>query len=131
MHRRSKVLAFSGCLILALTLILGFLNITDWSGVSVPAFVFLLWSELALFGGLLLVEVLAKQTFQVFFRAGCTVTLVFYAAAAFAAALVFLFFFPLALVPLFTIELILLGLAAILCAVFAAVGKGLQEKSQK
>lgn len=129
MNRRAKVFLIIGAVSILVTLLVALINITVWDGVALPAVLFLLLAELVLFGGFALIERLAEKTAQVFFRAGCGVTLVFYFVLSCTSSLVFLFWFAQALAPFYTIQLILAALAAILCIVFFSTGKSIGEKA--
>lgn len=131
MNRRGKVLIIIGALFMLVTLLVALLNIRLWEGIALPALLFLLWTELVLFGGFALVERLAEQTQQVIFRAGCGVTLVLYFILSFASSLVFLLWFTQATALFYSIQLILTALAAVLCLVFFYTGKSIKEKAGK
>ena len=123
MTLRVKVLHLSGMVILIATLLIVLINTRDWSGITAAAFLFMLWSEIVLFGGLIMIERLAARTSQILLRAGGGITVAAYSVITFVVSLVYMLSFKEAARSFFTLQFILLALAAILCMAFFAIGK--------
>lgn len=130
MDRRIKRLALCGVIVFLLTLLLGMTNIRDWSGVTITAMLFALWSPIALVGGLIFVETQAEKTAQLFFRVGCSITIMAYGSITYVTSFLFIAFFKERVSLFFTIQLILLAATAILCIAFHIIAKGSKERTQ-
>lgn len=130
MNRRINMFALCGVIVFLLTVILGIINIRDWSGVTIPALLFALWSVIALFGGLIFVETQAEKTAQLFFRVGCSITLLAYACGNYATSFLFIGFFKERSSLFFTIQFILLAAAAVLCLAFHTIAVGNKQKNR-
>lgn len=129
MNRRSKALALSGILVLALSIALALLTIRRWDGLMITAFLFILWAELVFFGGLIAVEAMAGSTAEALFRAGDGAVIAVYSGLSLIVSFLFLFSGSRSVVPLISIQLILLVGRIILFFVVRSVGKGVKDKN--
>ena len=112
MSRKGKMLLLLGSVLLLATLAVLLLAVKLWVGIMPLAAIGMLWAEAAVFGGLMLVDILAQKLHKTFLWAGCGVILPLYGLCAFVYSLIFLLLFPLALVGFMIGHILMLALSA-------------------
>lgn len=131
MNHRIRMLALSCALVLVLSVIIALLNVREWHGLTTAAFLFALWAEIALFGGLIAIERMAKSTAQVLFRSGNGLIVTAYSLITFAVSITCMLSLIQSARLFFTIQLVLLGAGILLFSVFFSVGKSVKTKSDR
>ena len=127
MDIRSKAYRMCGIIFFVLTFLICIINIKDWSGITILAFLFMLWSEFIFFGGLDFIEKIAENSSQIIIRSGFGSTVGIYSFSSFFISLIFMLFFKHQFKIFITIQLTLLGIAAILSIVFIVIGKNVKD----
>ena len=61
MNRRGKTFSAVGAIVLIATIVITCICVGNWKGLTTPAFIFMLWSEIAFFGSFVLVEVISEK----------------------------------------------------------------------
>lgn len=123
MRRRIAIFKISGFLILLVTLLICVLQIGNFHFSSGISILFLLWSEIAFFGGMIFIERLSYGTNQIILRNGCGVTLFFYSLSSFLLSLGRLFFWRWGTISFLSIQAVLFAVAVILCLIFISFAK--------
>lgn len=126
MGRRGKALLLTGGIALLATLAVLLLTVESWIGIKPVAACGMLWAETALFGGLMVTDMLAKKLHKVFLWAGSIVILPIYALCAFVYSLVCLLALPLALTGFLAGHILLLALAAMALVLVVTVSARLK-----
>lgn len=123
MNRRSKTLLSIGTIVIVVTIIVTCLCIKDWRGLTPLGMAFIVWSELALFGGLIFVERMSENTEQTMLRASYYVTLTIYSSCAFIISVIFILWLKYSIRGFIIIHLIFAAIAAILLIIFSTTSK--------
>lgn len=131
MNRRSNTLLSAGTIIIVVTIIVSCLCIKDWSGLTPLGMAFMVWAELALFGGLILVEKISENTEQTMLRASYLVILPVYSTCAFIVSAVFIIWLKDWIIAFIIVHLILAAIAAILLIVFSTASKSVYSSNVK
>ena len=124
MERRMKTMLFMGGITIAATAAIFFLCIHDWSGIAPWSALFLVWAEVALFGGLMLTERLASGGNQIILRSSYGLILPCYSLAVFALSLLFLLFLRQAVTAFWVLQILLFAVSAVLLVLFHSVSRG-------
>ncbi|MDL2310751.1 hypothetical protein LJC13_02090 [Peptostreptococcaceae bacterium OttesenSCG-928-C18] len=131
MKNRIKLISSIGAIVLALTLILGFINIKDWSGINLVAFLFILLAEIILFAGFILVELSSAKTEQIAYRSGMYIAITIYSLATIAVSLFYMIFTEKSINSFWTIQLILLAILLMICLALYNTSKSFRQKDEK
>lgn len=129
MNRQRKTLLISGTITLVISLVIMVLSIKDWVGVSPIAAVFLIWAEIALFGGLIFMEKIRSQTEQVILQASYLTLLPIYSVITAVLSIIFIIQFNDEWKIFIIVQLIILGVTAILLIVFYSASKGVYDSN--
>ncbi len=129
MNRQRKTLLISGTITLVISLVIMVLSIKDWVGVSPIAAVFLIWAEIALFGGLIFMEKIRSQTEQVILQASYLTLLPIYSVITAVLSIIFIIQFNDEWKIFIIVQLIILGVTAILLIVFYTASKGVYDSN--
>ena len=124
MERRMKTMLFMGGITIAATAAILFLCIHDWSGITPWSALFLIWSEIALFGGLMLTERLVSGSNQIILRSSYGLILPCYSLAVFILSLLFMIFGWQAVTAFWVLQILLLAVSAVLLVLFHSVSRG-------
>lgn len=130
MNRRSKTLLITGFITIAVTGIILGLCIKDWSGITPLAVMMILWAEIALIDGLMMVEKIAEQTEQVILRSSSVVVLPLYSVTAIALSVIFMAGFRNARTAFIVLQLIIMAITAILLTVFFSISKSVKHSNE-
>ncbi|MEA4921538.1 MAG: hypothetical protein VB078_11565 [Clostridiaceae bacterium] len=125
------MLALAGTLFIALTIALAAINIRNWQGLTFAAVLCIIWAEIALFGGLILIDRLSSSTAQVLFRSGASIVAAVYAFMVFSVSLLFMLWMKQSTAAFTTIQLTLFVIASVLFLLFWFLGKSVKIKNDK
>ena len=78
MNKRSITALIIGIIVLFSTITISILCIRDWSGLTMGAFITILWSEIVFFAGLVIVELISVKNKQIIIRSTYYVFLTLY-----------------------------------------------------
>ncbi len=129
---RKRMFAFgqSGIIVLLCTIIiLALTGKADSNTSALLGKIFLLYSEIILFSGLIGIEYAAGKGSQIITRAGCGVILTAYSAIVFLSSIIYIFMNTNDYAGFLIFELVLLTLAAIFSLVFYMIAKSEKERS--
>ncbi len=130
MNRRSKTILISGGITLLATLIISFICIDNWSGLTGWAFATMLWSEVVFFGGLVFVEWISKKSEQIMTRALLNAIIAAYAVINFLISVLYMTLLKEANTSFAVVQVAILAVAAVSMVISLAVSKGVQRANE-
>lgn len=129
MSRRIKVFLTCGLIALLATVAISLICADDWYGLTNWAFATMLWSEVFLFGGLTVIECLAKRSEQIVTRTLLYPIISIYAAVEFLISVLYMTLLNEATVSFEVLQVILLAVTLTAIAISIGAGKGAQSSS--
>lgn len=130
MNRRSKTILVSGVISLIATIIVSLICINDWSGLTGWAFVTMLWSDVALFGGLVFVEWSAEKSGQIITRSSLYAIIVAYAIINFLISIFYMTLAKEAATSFAVVQVVILAVASVGIVISLAASKGVQISNE-
>ena len=127
MNRRSKAILLSGVILFIATAALLLLCINDWSGLTKLASSTILWSEIAFFGGLLLVERVSQKTEQVITRSSVYFLLSAYAVINILVSIVYIAFFKQSFTSFLVFQIVLFAVVAVAILIFLTASRSIYK----
>ncbi len=131
MNKRGKTILISGIIMFAITIFVFFMMTKDRVATTWISLLFLLFAEITLFGGLIIIEYLAEKTSQIVIRAGCGFILVAYSIISIIVSMYYIISVKESVKLLMTIQVVLLGIAVILFIVFYTTSVSVKVSSDK
>jgi hypothetical protein len=131
MNNRGKIFSISGIIMFVLTIFMFFMMTNDRVSSTWISLFFLLFAEIILFGGFLMVEYLAEKASQIVIRSGCGFVLVAYSIISIIVSIYYIISVKESVKPLITIQIVILGIAGILFAVFYITSVSIKDSSNE
>lgn len=129
MNRRNLTAIVVGILTVAVTLLIFFMNITERTEIDWTALFFIIIAELNFFGGIILIDMLANNSYGTMLRAGGFSTLAIYGIVALAVSFVFIYLEIDRQKTLTTIQLTILAIEIAILLMIASSAKSIYEKT--
>lgn len=130
MNRYSKALLISGIITVVISVIVLFLCINDWSGLTPLAAVFIIWAQIVFFGGLIFQQKIRTQTEQLVLQASFIPLLTIYSFICGVLSVLFLIRFKSEWKYFVSIQLILAGIIATLLIALYSASKAIRVTNQ-
>lgn len=131
MNKRGKAISISGIIMFLITIFVFFMMTKDRVATTWISLLFLLFAEVTLFGGLIIIEYLADKTSQIIIRAGCGFVLIAYSIISIIVSMYYIISVKESVKPLMTIQVVLLGIAVILFIVLYITSVSVKDSSDK
>lgn len=131
MNKRGKTISISGIIMFVLTILMFFMMTNDRVTSTWISLFFLLFAEIILFGGFLMIEYLADKASHIVIRSGCGFVLVAYSIISTIVSMYYIISVKESVKLLLTIQIVLLGIAVILFAVFYTASVRIKDSSDK
>ncbi len=131
MKKGLGILPIIGALVVALTLVLGLLNIKFWSILTITSFIFIIVAEIILFGGLFFIKKSSDDKERIVYYSGATVITFVYTIASIIVSVLFIKLPSLVLSAYLSIQIILLVVYIILFIVMFSLAKKFKEQDDK
>lgn len=131
MNNRLKALAVVGGIAIVTTIVVCLLSIDNWSGTTIPAFIFLLWAEIAFFGCGILVERISGKGDAIITRSSWYIIGSIYSCIVFTLSLLNLGNHNAPSKWFWVIQILLFAVALIFLFVFSSVSKGVHRNNDQ
>ena len=129
MNRRNLTAIVVGILTVAVTLLIFFMSITERTEIDWTALFFILIAELNFFGGIILIDILANNSYGTMLRAGGFSTLAIYGIVALVVSFVFIYLKIDRQKMLTTIQLTILAIEIAILLMIASSAKSIYGKT--
>ena len=131
MNKRGKAISISGIIIFLLTTFIFFMMTKDRVAATWISLFFLLFAEIILFGGFIMIEYLVDKGSPIVIRAGCGFVLVAYSIISIIASMYYIISAIESVKPLIIIQVVLLGIAVILFTIFYTISVSIKDSNDK
>lgn len=131
MNKRSQIISICGMIMFILTTFMFFMMTKDRIESTWISLFFLLFAEMILFGGFIMIEYLADKASQIVIRSGCGFVLLAYSIISIIVSMYYIISVKESVKPLITIQVVLLVIAGILLAVFYTTSVSIKDNSDK
>ncbi len=130
-NRRTYTIAFVGIITVVLTIFIFFMATSEWVDIKWLGLMFTLLAECTLFGGMLLIEKTTNLSFGLLLRSGVYSLLTIYFVLATACSVVFMNMDRNHTKLFITIQVIIIGMVAIMLLLIVAWGKKVAEQNDE
>jgi hypothetical protein len=131
MNKRGKTISISGIIMFVLTIFIFFMMTNDKVASTWISLFFLLFAEIILFGGFLMIEYLADKASQIVIRSGCGFVLIVYSIISIIVSMYYIISAKESVKILITIQIAALAIAGVLFAAFYTISVSIKERSDK
>lgn len=131
MNTKDKAFLISGTIILMLTIIVSVVSINHWNGLSIAAFMVIIWAEVVFFGGMVLLDRIRKKDEKLMLTVSYSLILSSYSVLAIIISIVFIILLKSALSLFLIIQVILIAIMGISLTVFITASKLVGDSNDK